>query len=277
MTGPLLRRFFIAALASASLPGMPFATAQSTTPPPPNVTSPDVTGAASFVDRFDRLDLSRWYVAHGWSNGPHQNCGWSHHESFAHNGKLKLRFQKKPMADRLYSCGEVQTRATYGYGTYEARMKTPKGSGLNGAFFTYIGPTHGKPHDEIDWEVLLKDTTVAQTGGYVNAKGVGATLPKLPYPADSDFLDYAFVWAPDSLKYYVNGKLVHTISSPAPLPSNAQKIFFSLWGSNSLTDWMGTFIEPSGPLVMEVDWVAYTRPGDACQFPDSLVCKLNGA
>lgn len=233
--------------------------------------------SVSFVDRFDRLDVSRWYISHGWSNGAHQNCGWSRHEAFVNKGTLKLRFQKKPMASRLYSCGEVQTYNTYGYGTYEARMKTPKGSGMNAAFFTYIGPTHGKPHDEIDWEVLLKDTSRAQTGGFVSAKTLKVTLPKLPYKSDSDFITYAFVWTPDSLKYYLNGTLVHTVDGETPRPVNPQKIMFSLWGSDTLTEWMGTFIEPKGPLIMEVDWVAYTRPGDACQFPESLVCKLNGA
>lgn len=275
MTGSLVKpnskTLITGAAAALSLVAFPPATAQVAP------AAPEITGGASFVDHFDRVDKTFWYVSHGWSNGAHQNCGWSMHETFAYKGNLNLRFQKKPMADRLFSCGEIQSKATYGYGTYEARMKTPKGSGLNAAFFTYIGATQGKPHDEIDWEVLTKDTSVAQAGGYVNGKGMGATLPKLPQSADSDYINYAFVWAPDSIKYYINGELVRTIESPAPLPSNAQKIFFSLWGTNTLTDWMGTFIEPEKPLYLLVDWVAYTRPDDACQFPESLVCKLNGA
>ena len=30
----------------------------------------------SFVDKFTTLDKARWYISHGWSNGPHQNCTW---------------------------------------------------------------------------------------------------------------------------------------------------------------------------------------------------------
>jgi hypothetical protein len=48
--------------------------------------------------------------------------------------------------------------AVYGYGTYEVRMRTGRGSGLNAAFFTYIGPVHDRAHHEIDIEVLLRDT-----------------------------------------------------------------------------------------------------------------------
>ncbi len=42
-------------------------------------------------------------------------------------------------------------------------MKAATGSGLNSAFFTYIGPTDKKPHDEIDFEVLGKNTGKVQT------------------------------------------------------------------------------------------------------------------
>ena len=54
-----------------------------------------------------------------------------------------------------------------------------------------------------------------------------------------------------------------------------QRIYFSLWGSDTLIDWMGPFAEPAGPLDMQVDWVAYTAPGDKCQFPESIACTLN--
>ena len=53
------------------------------------------------------------------------------------------------------------------------RMKAAAGSGLNTGFFTYIGPVHKQPHDEIDFEVLGKNPSKVQINQYVDGKSVG--------------------------------------------------------------------------------------------------------
>lgn len=231
----------------------------------------------SFHDDFARLDGGRWYVSDGWSNGAHQNCTWSSGQVTASNDLLKVGFAPVPKGERQYSCGEIQTKQAYGYGTYEARLKTPAGSGLNAAFFTYIGPQQGKPHDEIDFEILLKDTSIVETTTFVNGKSgdgaVGAGQKHtLPYPSDSDFITYAMTWEPDEIRYYINGELVRTLTDPVMIPSHPQRIFFSLWGTDTLTDWMGVMTPPTGPIAMEVDWVAFTAQGESCAFPESVLC-----
>lgn len=238
---------------------------------------PATAQQAAFFDDFDTLDLKRWYVSDGWANGAHQNCTWAANQVRAEGGALRVGFAPQPAGDRQYRCGEIQTRQAHGYGTYEARLKTPSGSGLNAAFFTYIGPQQGKPHDEIDFEVLLADTGKVETTTFVNGKsgdgqiGAGAEH-RLPHPSDADFITYAFTWEPERLRYYVNGELVRTIDNPAIIPTNPQRIFFSLWGSDTLTDWMGPFDAVSAPIAMEVDWVGFTPSGEACAFPQSILC-----
>ena len=233
--------------------------------------------SASFHDDFDTLDKQRWYVSDGWANGAHQNCVWSASQVSAAGGMLKVGFAPVPSQDRQYSCGEIQTKQAYGYGTYEARLKTPAGSGLNAAFFTFIGPQQNKPHDEIDFEVLLKDTSIVETTTFVNGKSgdgkVGSGQKHtLPYPSDSDFIDYAVTWEPDQVRFYINGELVRTMTDQATIPTNPQRVFFSLWGSDTLTDWMGPMVAPAGPIAMQVDWVAFTAQGEACAFPQSVLC-----
>ena len=58
------------------------------------------------------------------------------------------------------------------------------------------------------------------------------------------------------------------------IPQNAQKIFFSLWGTDTLKDWMGKF-SYTGATQMIVDRFAFTALGDKCQFPESIACALN--
>jgi endo-1,3-1,4-beta-glycanase ExoK len=228
----------------------------------------------SFFDGFDKLDTSRWYISDGWSNGKYMNCAWAKDQIKVAGGMLSVSFTKAPGAQgRAYRCGELHTKGTYSFGTYEARLKTPPmASGVNAAFFTYTGPPNNQVHDEIDFEVLLKDPGKVQVATYVNGKSPDASLVDIPSGQSPDFVDFAVVWTADSVNYYVDRKLAFTMSAPTPIPREEQSIFFSLWGSETFTEWMGPFVEPPGPLIMTVDWVAYTAPGETCLFPESVTC-----
>jgi endo-1,3-1,4-beta-glycanase ExoK len=229
----------------------------------------------SFVEEFDGLDRKRWYVSDGWSNGDHQNCTWSKDQVKVSDGRLRLGFSRQKAKDRDYACGEVQTHKRFGYGAYEIRMRAAAGSGLNTGFFTYIGPVHKQPHDEIDFEVLGKDPSKVQINQYVDGKSVGEEkLVEVPGGADQAFNDYAFVWEKDRIRWYVNGELVGEATDPAKLPSHASKIYVSLWGSDTLKSWMGAFADPEAPVAAEIDRVAFTAAGETCQFPESIVCTL---
>lgn len=237
----------------------------------------DLDSGVSFVDDFNSLDSSRWYISDGWANGDHQNCTWSKDATGISDDMLVLQFKQQTTADRDYVCGEVQTYARFGYGVYEARIKTGSGSGLNAAFFTYIGPVHKKPHDEIDFEFLLKDTSKVQLNYYVGGSGGNEALIPLDSTSDSGFNNYAFVWEPGQMHWYVNGNLVHQTSETDVLPSNLQKIYFSLWGSDTFVDWMGPFSAPDEPVLMFIDRVAFTSFDEPCQFDGSVACSFEPA
>ncbi len=228
----------------------------------------------SFVENFDSLDRSFWYISDGWNNGAHQNCTWSKRQINLEGGVLELTFAQRKTGDRNYACGEVQTRARYGYGTYEARIKAAPGSGLNSAFFTYIGPTDKKPHDEIDFEVVGKNSAEVQVNQYVSGKGGNEKLVPVAGGADKGFNDYAFIWEENRIRYFVNGELVHEVTDKAKIPSNPQKIFVSLWGTDTLKDWMGAF-SYSQPATMSIDRIAFTALGEDCQFPESVLCRVD--
>ncbi len=233
--------------------------------------SSDIGG--SFVDHFDQFDSKRWYISDGWTNGAHQNCMWSKHQIKMQDGAVHLGFSEQKIKDLEYACAEIQTRQKFGYGTYEARLKTPTGSGLNAAFFTYIGYPSKEPHDEIDFEFLLKDTREVQLNSYVNGVGGNEKMVPLLEKSNHAFSDYAFTWEPKRLRFYVNGKLMHTIDDPSKVPDQPSKIFFSLWSTGTLTDWLGPFQPPSSPIFFEIQRLAYTKLGEACQFEDSLACQ----
>lgn len=237
----------------------------------------------SFFEDFTSLAHDRWYLSDGWDNGPHQNCTWSRRNVKVENGTAYLTLSDQPYKNREFSCAELQTRRFYSYGTYEVRMKPAAGSGLNSAFFSYTGPSHGNRHDEIDFEFLGKNSKSVYINYHVNYQQStdGKKHEKylsLPFDATESMNDYAFQWTPDALRWFVNGELVREVKrSETPLPETPQKIYLSIWNArNKSTEaWMGRWSYPGKPFVASIDYIAFTAPGDKCQFPKSVVCKFN--
>lgn len=228
----------------------------------------------TFKDDFDSFDLERWYVSDGWSNGEHQNCQWSTSAVSHLPGRAILSFMDAPTDSHQYRCGEIQTKQRFGYGTYEARLRTDDGSGLNSAFFTYIGPTHGERHDEIDFEILTANVGEVTVNTYVDGQSMHGSVHKLRKPANVAFHVYSFIWEPGHLRWFVDGELIRSVESSA-LPETPQKIYFSFWGTEILNDWMGPFVRPNRDKRMEIDWVAFTAHGEGCQFSASVLCRLS--
>ncbi len=232
--------------------------------------------AGGFFDDFDTLDGKRWFVSDGWTNGPHQNCIWTRAALDVADGALTLTLKRETTtsgdgnATRPYSCAEIQTRQTYGHGLFEARIKAAGGSGLNSAFFTYTGEP---AHDEIDVEILGRDTTRFDANYYSDGKGENQETVAVPQPADEAMIDYAFEWTPGRLRWYVNGVLKREVVR-ADVPDAEQKVFFSLWnGGKGMSGWLGPQDDTIEVRTMVVDHVGFTPMGERCLFAGSLSCS----
>ena len=60
-----------------------------------------------------------------------------------------------------------------------------------------------------------------------------------------------------------------------PFTTLPGKLYISLWsGGDGLNAWLGKFSYPGAPLVARYEYIAYTKLGDDCQFPESIVCKV---
>lgn len=227
-------------------------------------------GGKAFLDDFDEFDLGRWFVSDGWANGPHQSCLWHRDRVSLKDGILRLSLTNDAQGDRALSCAEIQSNEAFDYGTFEARVRLPFASGLNANFFTHIGAPQERPHNEVDFEFIARDGSQLQTNFFVNGEGGHEEL--LDVADDDAFHDLAVTWGPDSLRWFIDGQLIREESS-GPMPSEMQKIYLSLWSTDTLVDWLGSFDPSTAPLVMEVDWVAFTPLGADCQFEASILCS----
>ena len=201
----------------------------------------------SFVENFEQFDRARWYISHAWSNGAHQNCMWfNRNVKFLSKHQVELSLTDEHLLDRKYTCAEIRTKEQYGYGTYEVRMRAAEAPGLVSAFFIYAPKSaEVKDQDEIDIEILGKDPHSIQLNYFVDGNGDHAALVPLEFDTSREVSDYAFEWLPDSLRWYVNGRLTREIlaSEGHKLPARPGNIFISIWNGTGpdMESWLQPF------------------------------------
>jgi endo-1,3-1,4-beta-glycanase ExoK len=214
----------------------------------------------TFVDDFTSFNTSRWQKSDGWTNGGMFNCGWrADHIDFT-GGVMSLTLDnatcKTGCAGKPYASGELRSVDVYGYGRFETRMKPARGSGIISSFFVY----NPSPDDEIDIEILGKDTTKMQTNYFGNGVGGHETMINLGFDASLNYHNYAFVWSRGLIQWYVDGVLVHSENgSHGTLPVMPGKIMANLWAGIGVNSWIGPY-SYAGPLYADYESIQYTKP-----------------
>ncbi|MFB5761835.1 beta-glucanase [Paenibacillus medicaginis] len=224
------------------------------------------SAAGAFNEPLNAVNNDRFYTSDGWGNGEDFGVFWQADNIEFNNGIMALKLDKSNCPagcnGKPYASGEYATNEdTYGYGRVEARMKVAKGTGLVTSLFTYSDPTGQGLNDEIDIEILGKDTTKLETNYYTDGVGEHSTVINLGFDASLAFHTYAFEWSPTSIKWYVDGKLVHTENgSRGKLPSRPGHIMVNFWaGANDAAKyWTGDFVYPGSPVRAYYDYIKYT-------------------
>ena len=228
------------------------------------------TSHQAFLDNFNSFNATLWHLADGWTNGDPFDCGWQALNVFVNSGIMTLQLNDLDCPDqcsgRDYASGEFRSNGFYQYGTYTVRMKAAKQDGVVSSFFIYTDEwDDGNPHDEIDIEILGKDTTRIQTNYYTDGQGGHEFFIDLGFDAAEAFHTYSIEWMPDAIKWYVDGDLKHTeVGNIDPLPTTPGRIIMNLWPGittdPNIVAWLGTF-EYSFPLTAQYDWVSF-EPAD---------------
>jgi beta-glucanase (GH16 family) len=248
--------------------------------------------ATAFFDDLTTHDTLLWCKSDGWANtDPNFDVGWlASHINFQSsvmslmlsdfgNTSLSPCSTSSDCSNEPFASGEYRTKCFYGYGTYQAKLKTVKGSGLVTAFFTYAGPSDGTWHDEIDIEILgrppdpqkpqesqcASTDTLMQTNYFVQGVGGHEHIVCLPFDASLAVHTYEFVWSTSDIKWYVdratNPNPFHTETRQlnAPWPSQPGRIIVNMWaGSSSAIGWLGPFAYSGTPVYADYDSIQYS-------------------
>lgn len=208
-------------------------------------------------------DLSRgiplgFSAANGWTNGNMFNVTWRRDNLQAADGfvRLVLDFDKFPAGNIPYSGAELRSNGFYGYGRFEVSMKAIKNDGVVSSFFTYTGPSDNNPWDEIDFEILGRDTTKVQLNYFTSGRGNHEVMIDLGFDASEDFHRYAFEWREDRIDWYVDDVLVHTATKD--IPKTPGKIMANVWCGKGVDGWLKPFDNQNLPLSAEYAWITYT-------------------
>lgn len=199
-----------------------------------------------------------WECADGWCNGSMFNVTWRKNNITFDDGKMQLRIDSDitPKDGVPYSGGEFRSRNFYGYGRYEVSMKAIKNDGVVSSFFTYTGPSDNNPWDEIDIEILGKDTTKVQFNYFTDGKGNHEYMHDLGFDASEGFHTYAFDWHEDKITWYVDGAEVY--SADQNIPVTESKIMMNAWCGKGVDGWLKAFDDSKLPLTAEYEWIKFT-------------------
>lgn len=228
----------LAALAWLISPPPPQEIRAGTLPPP---LRHDRRIEPSFVYHFgDGHDEKTWFKSDFYyPNSPHPvwDAGLIHFKS----DRLELELRRRKVAYKEIAGAEYQRRGFYHYGRYEVVMRAAPGSGTVSAMFTHTHGQFGDPHDEIDIEFLGKDLTRMHANYFTNGREHGGIYIPLGFDASREVHLYAFEWAPDSIRWYVDDRLVHTATpDDMAIPQAPGRLMVHLWsGTRDQYDWHG--------------------------------------
>lgn len=214
----------------------------------------------TFIERFRTLDRNRWVFSDGWDNGAWMENDWQAEQLSLSEEGLHITLDRNgPDAAKLFSSGELQSHQGFQYGYFEARMRVPRGDGLVVGLFTYTQPSGRGTWEEIDIEILGRNTRVMEVTYHIHGRSRQTGID-LGFDAADGFHTYAFEWTPDAIRWYVDNELVHEVRGPRVADMRrSQRFYLQLWNSSELYRWVGHINPEEAPWVLTVSCVAQAR------------------
>lgn len=236
----------------------------------PSLRQVDTKGAGGFSDPLTSFNSALWQKAN-WANGAPFGCGWNPNNVIFDGTSMVLKLDNTPIHGYAYSGAEYRTINTYSYGWFAVDMMAGWGSGVNTSFFLYTGTP---VWDEIDFEVLGKNTWQIQLNYYVNGVGGHEKIIDLGFDAAAGYHNYKIEYGNGWINWYIDNNWVYGVNNQglnggSVLPSHPMQSMMNLWnGDSSVNGWLGAFTY-SSPIYAH--YKNYVDP----VIPTPIVVTLN--
>ncbi len=247
-------------------------------------------------ERFDRFDDAMWEKGDG-AVGGEAACRFQDQGVEVADGKLAIIVRREPIEpgwsdDHVqqknayeFSCGEMRTLPTkrIKFGRIETRVKAPdraSASGYISSLFTYTNEGTPREWEEIDIELEggRPDKFQANviygfdTWEWWRTREWGAWEDKIVTGPVDEWRVFAIEWTPTALRWYVDGKLVKTLTQEdfdckpecvapqihaTPIPDNLTDIMMNFWipKDNIQDHFGGNKRDNKYPMKTEYDWI----------------------
>ena len=214
----------------------------------------------AFIERFRSLDSNRWVFSDGWDNGGFMENDWrSDALSVTREGLAITLDWNRSGGHKIFSSGELQSRQEFQYGYFEARMRVPRGEGLVTGLFTYTQPSGRSTWEEIDIEILGRNTRVMEVTYHIHGRSRQTGID-LGFDAADGFHTYGFEWTEDTLRWYVDNRMVHEVRGARVQDmQRSQRFYLQLWNTAELYRWAGHINPAEAPWVLTVSCMAQAR------------------
>jgi len=215
-------------------------------------------------ENFTSYDESLWMKA-DWANGNPFYSAWCPEQVDINESNLTLSLVTKSCHDKEFASGEYRTLNTYMYGKYTSRFRASDLNGTISSFFTYTGSAEGTEWDEIDVEILGRDTTKVQLNywrdGHEHPK-----LVELGFDASLSMHTYSFIFTPEFIEWYVDDTLVHRVDenhleNNDSLPVNEGKVILNFWAATGIDSWSGHY-EDNTTSSVTYEFVSFEKLND---------------
>ncbi len=223
-------------------------------------------GAETFRDDFNgsSIDTETWLVAdwkeHGGQTGE-ERC-------YQKDGYLNLVFINDPQKGFLSAA--LQTKATFGYGRWEARLKPSQVPGVLNSMYTIDwdnfetqAPSDGTKQ-EVDLEFLTKDfgTNYGKVHFAVHQAGHQSftTNPdiELNFNPAADFHIWGFEITPQQIRWFVDNQVLQTYTYSDPASditiNSPYQLKFNVWSAKK---WIEGPPAPGTKCVYQIDWIRF--------------------
>ncbi|MCX4312958.1 MAG: family 16 glycosylhydrolase [Clostridia bacterium] len=221
-------------------------------PEKPAIAPDYFTADENKIANFANGGSNNFHAANNWTNGNMFDCYWYPDNIAFGGGNMTLSITRDSHRGYGYAAGEYRTNADYGFGYVSASIKAAKCDGTVTSLFTY---TNTPRWDEIDIEILGKDTTKVQFNYYTNGKADHEYMHDLGFDASEGFHEYAFLWTSESIIWFVDGKAVY--KATRDIPQYPGKIMVNLWNGIGVDEWLKPFDSSKLPVTAQYKWIGY--------------------
>lgn len=225
-----------------------------------------------FVEHFTTFDGERWQLSDRYPPENMFSAVWAPAQAaFTPDGMvITLEPTVEPNAPKPYKSAELSSHGEFRYGYYETRMRAVRGGGIVSGFFTFAMPAGPHTENEIDMEITGNAPAQIELTYHVNGQHIRSITP-LGFDSSEGFHTYAFDWRRDSIRWYIDNRLVHTSRAHVRELNRPHQIFTSLWNSVRMPIWLGPYDASAGPHTMAVSCIAH-----APRYSGRALCSAGG-